>query len=94
MNYLISEATARKLKEKHSVAEHEVLECFQNRIKPTLIDKREEHKTYPPTQWFIAKTNSGRHLKIVFIQISSTEFVIRTAYSPDKTEERLYERNT
>jgi len=92
--YLISDATARKLKEKHRVEEHEVVECFQNRTRHTLIDDREEHKTHPSTQWFIAETDAGRRLKVVFIQISRTEYVIRTAYSPDEIEEKMYERNT
>jgi len=94
VHYLISHATAIKLKLKHRVKEDEVVECFQNRIRPTLIDNREEHKTDPPTQWFIAETDAGRRLKVVFIQISRSEYVIRTAYPPDETEEKMYERNT
>ena len=94
MDYLISDATAKKLKEKHHVEEHEVVECFQNRISRPLVDDREEHKTHPPTQWFISDTNTGRRLKVVFIQISATECVIRTAYLPDEIEEKMYERNT
>ena len=94
MDYLISKATARKLREKHHVFEYEVIECFQNRTRATIIDNREEHWTYPPTEWFIADTDAGRRLKVVLIQMSKTEIVIRTAYQADEIEEEMYERST
>ncbi len=90
MDYLLTEATARKLRQKHNVVEREVIECFCNRKKQTLIDNREEHKTDPPTRWFIAATEAGRRLKVVYIRLSSTEVAIRTAYEPNADEERVY----
>ena len=92
MEYLISDAVADKLREKHHVFEDEVIECFENRTKPTIEETREEHRTSPPTKWFIAETNAGRRLKVVFIQISDTEIVIRSAYQPEDIEEETYER--
>jgi len=92
MDYLISEETANKLREKHHVFLDEVIECFDNRRTRTIDDTRDEHRTFPPTKWFIGETNAGRRLKVVFIKISETETVIRTAYPPDDIEEEIYER--
>lgn len=94
MEYLISEATATKLREKHFVFPDEVIECFENQMKDAIEDTREEHLSYPPTLWFIADTNVGRRLKVVFIQISENKIVIRTAYPPDEIEEEMYEQAT
>jgi hypothetical protein len=94
LDYIISETTAQKLLEKHHVFEDEVIECFQTRSKKPLIDNREEHRTHPPTEWFIAETYAGRRLKVVYIQLSSTKCVIRTTYPPSDLEEEMYEQNT
>lgn len=90
MDFLITEATARKLRQKHNVSEREVIECFGTRKKTALIDNREEHRTDPPTRWFIAETDAGRRLKVLYIRLSPTEVVIRTAYEPNADEERVY----
>ena len=93
MELIISSATTQKLKYKHKVIEAEILECFRNRRKETITDDREQHRSVPPTEWFIAETDAGRSLKIVFIPLIENEVVIlRTAYPPNKLEERLYEQ--
>ncbi len=89
MDYLFSDDTLEKLRTKHGVEKHEVIECFDSRSKKALIDDREEHRTDPPTQWFISETDAGRRLKVVFIRISASEAVIRTAYEPSEDEERI-----
>lgn len=62
-----SSAVKQKLADKHGVSLEEVQQCFANREGGLLEDTREAHKTDPPTQWFIAETDYGRRLKIVFI---------------------------
>jgi hypothetical protein len=57
-----------------------------------LIDTREEHKTEPPTQWFISGTNKQRQLKVVFIRTSRTEIEIKTAYEPNPEEVMIYNK--
>jgi hypothetical protein len=94
MDYIISKATELKLRDKHFVFKYEILECFQNRTQKTITDDREEHRAHPPTEWFIAETDAGRRLKVVFIQLSKTEIVIRTAYRPDEVEEEIYDQKT
>ena len=87
----ISTAVALKLSEKHGVTEFEVRQCFYNREGKFAYDTREEHKTNPPTLWFIAETDAGRCLKVVFQRYNSTEYVIKSAYEPNADEERLYQ---
>lgn len=79
---------------KPPVTEDEIRECFQNRWGPALIDTRPEHKTKPPTRWFISETNSMRRLKVVYVTLPSGDHAIKTAYEPDEIEEELYEAET
>ena len=55
------------------------------------MDKREEHKADPATRWFVAQTNRGRCLKVVFIPIDG-QFRIRTAYEANSEELRIYNK--
>lgn len=82
----------RKLKYKHNVNISEVEECFCNRDKGLLEDTREEHKTNPPSQWFIAETDYGRRLKIVFVE-REDGISLKTAYEPNETEIKIYEKH-
>lgn len=59
----ISNRIAEKLQRKHGVTKNEVWECFLNRIKGLLEDTRLDHRTAPPTLWFIAESDYGRLLK-------------------------------
>jgi len=95
VNIYISERIKQKLLEKHGVRPDEIRHCFENRDGRFLEDKRESHKTDPPTQWFIAETNQRRLLKVAFINqavIKGYRIDIRTAYEPNKTEIDIYER--
>jgi uncharacterized DUF497 family protein len=92
LNLNISESIANKLNEKHAVTRDEVEECFYNRIRGLLEDTREQHKTNPPTMWFIAETNEGRLLKVVFIELPNRTYEIKTAYEPNDKEVNIYEK--
>jgi len=74
---------------KHGVNKDEIEQCFANRTGPYLEDTRADHLTDPITLWFIAETNFGRLLKIVFID-KNTDLHIRTAYSPNIQELCIY----
>jgi len=41
--------------------------------------------------WFIAGTDSGRKLKIVFV-LESNDIRLKTAYQPNEEEQRIYRR--
>lgn len=77
----MSESVERKLDAKHQVCAREIEEAFQNRLQPLLIDRRPEHKTSPPTKWFLARTDKGRLLKIAYI-VRDGQVVVKSAYEP------------
>lgn len=89
MAIIISQKVAEKLLEKHQVSPKEVEEAFRNRTGKLLFDTREDHKTDPPTLWFIACTNHLRLLKVCFIQREDGTH-IRTAYTANEAELRIY----
>ena len=91
MELYISEAVAKKLKEKHQVSEAEVRQCFLNREGKFAYDTREDHRTNPPTLWFIAPTDAGRRLKVIFLRYSKTEYIIKSAYDAEPEAEELYQ---
>lgn len=91
ISIVISQPVLNKLKNKHSVEKREIEQCFDNREGGFLMDDREDHRTDPPTLWFIARTNCNRLLKVVFINIDG-KIHIKTAYEPNETEIRIYDR--
>ncbi|MDE1255102.1 hypothetical protein L9W76_18455 [Vibrio aestuarianus] len=88
----VPQSIKAKLKVKHGVSISEVEECFSNREKGFLEDTREQHKTNPATQWFIAETDYGRKLKVVFIEFPD-RIELKTAYSPNEIEIEIYEKH-
>lgn len=91
MRLIISRAIQAKLAGKHSVSRKEVEECFENRDCRLLADNREDHKTDPPTLWFIAETNQRRSLKVVFVQHGRDVF-LKSAFEPLPDELRIYRK--
>jgi uncharacterized DUF497 family protein len=92
LNLNINTAVIQKILKKHNVIREEVEECFYNRLKGLLEDARAQHKTKPPTMWFIAKTNEERLLKVVFVELPDQTYEIKTAYEPNEDEVRIYEK--
>lgn len=87
----MSDAIRQKLKEKHDISEEQVQACFLNRERGYLFDDREEHKTDPPTRWFIAEDDTGKLIKVCFIYFPEDRaFEIKTAYPPNETEIEIY----
>jgi hypothetical protein len=68
----------------------EVYECFENRTGGFLEDARAEHATVPPTLWFVANSNSGRTLKVVFVEQKDQSYEIKTAYEANPEEKRIH----
>lgn len=91
-NLNISEAVLRKLRDAHGVSRNEVEQCFLNRKGRLLVDNRVFTRTNPPTLWFIACTNKGRALKVVYIQ-KGEAIELKTAYDPNEEEARIYKRH-
>lgn len=93
MKLMISSAIRQKLAGKQPpVNEDDIIQCFSNRTGKLLEDMREDHQSDPPTKWFIAETDYGVKLKIVFIARPGDGIYIRTAYTPNSDEIRIYEK--
>lgn len=94
MALVISPRVREKIANKNPpVTGAEIRQCFGNRLGKYLYDEREDNRTDPPTKWFIAETDFGRNLKVVFIQRDGDVF-IRTAYKPNREEIRIYKKFT
>ncbi len=93
MKLIISSGVKNKLSSKHGgITEEDILQCFANRLGKFLLDTREEHLTDPPSNWFVAETNFGTKLKVVFIQTKDRKIVIKTAYEANAEEIRIYSK--
>lgn len=90
VNLRISEKTLEKLQNKHQVTRREVEQCFDNKCGLFLVDDREDHRSDPPTLWFVAPTNQGRLLKVIFIYRDGN-IDLRSAYDADTTVQQLYD---
>lgn len=88
---IISSAILEKLKTKHAVSRREIEQCFENRVGNFVEDDREEHRTDPPTLWFVAPTNCDRLLKVIFIFIDGN-IHIKSAFEPSEKTIDLYEK--
>lgn len=92
MRLYFSPHVRQKLLDKHNVTEAQVLECFANRDRAMLIDDREEHRTTPPTQWFIAQTDFGVRLKVCFVMDRAAGILeIKTAFPCSQAAIQMYE---
>ena len=91
-NLFITSKVLEKLKNKHAIVRAEVEHCFANINGDLLTDNRELRRTNPPTLWFIARTNMGRLLKIVYIQKGS-EIHLKSAFEPNAIEISIYAKH-
>ena len=89
MDFKVSPRVAEKLKTRHQVSNQEIAECFANRTGKFYTDTREDNQTDPPTYWFVAETDTGRVLKVVFVRYPD-HFSIKTAYTPTDGSDVLY----
>ena len=88
-NLRISQTVLQKLLTKHGVTRREVEQCFENKCGLFLFDDREDHRTDPPTLWFVAPTHKGRQLKVIFIYREG-QVHLRSAYEADQSTCMLY----
>jgi uncharacterized DUF497 family protein len=86
---IVSTRVDEKLDAKHTVTPEEVEQCFDNKCGVNLIDDRENHRTDPPSLWFIAETNRGRLLKIIYVYRDGNIY-LKSAYEPNEDEIRIY----
>lgn len=90
MTLIISTRVREKLQHKTPpVTQEEIQQSFANRNGSYLTDIREQHRTNPPTQWFVAETDYGRKLKVIFI-LDKGDVIIKSAYDANITEQHIY----
>ncbi len=93
LEFVFSEKISSKLSdESHDVSEQEVIEAFFNNDGGSLIDDREEHKTNPPTYWFVSETNKGRILKVCYVFDGDHTVYVKTAYEAKPNIIRIYRK--
>ena len=80
-----SPAVRDKIRVTHDVDWIEVEEAFFTSAPPYPLDKRPQHKTKPPTQYFIAETFDERLLKVCFTIKDGTIWV-KSAFDPDEAD--------
>lgn len=88
---IIRDSTKKKLAEKHQVSVEEVEQCFYNREGLLSEDTREEHKSDPPTPWFVSKTDRGGKLA-VFLIVDDCSVIIKSAFEPSESRVKLYKK--
>ena len=91
MKIQLSPSIRNKLAGKHLVSEDEVVQCFANQTHEPLVDSREEHLTDPRTRWFVAETDYGRKLKIMYVPRGGWLY-IKSAYDASPEIVRIYNR--
>lgn len=69
----------------------EVLECFENHCGGYCIDAREQHRTHPPTLWFVAETHHRRRLKIIFVR-DGDNLYLKSAYPANDEVARIFSK--
>ena len=91
---VVSPAMREKLMRKHNIQELEVVECFLNdETGKYLEDDREDHRTDPPTLWFVGETHRGRRLKIIFVHRDGNLY-LKSAYAANEAVIRIYNERT
>ena len=93
MELVISSNIRQKLASKHGVSEEEIIQCFANKDGKDLLDEREEHYTDPPTRWFVAETDFGRVLKVMYIFDTEIGVIIKSCYEAPETIQQIYRRH-
>ena len=93
MKLVISQKIRDKLSNKvPPVSEDEFHQCFTNMTGKFLLDRREDHQSDPQTRWFVAETDYGRKLKVAFIPMPDGSVVIKSSYTANRDEIRIYNK--
>jgi hypothetical protein len=73
------------------ITRREVEQCFMNVEYGYCEDTRSEHLTNPITKWFVAETDKGRTLKIMFVQ-EKDGIDLKSAYEATQEVCRIYKK--
>ena len=91
--YISLKVRAKLAQVDHNVTEEEIVQCFANRYRGFCTDSRPEHQSPLPTQWFVAETDYGRRLKVMFLNdVAAKTIEIKSAYPATDEVTRIYEK--
>ncbi len=94
-NLFISTSVAAKIAaaDHGHVTREEVSECFENWDGRLCYEQRREHMDSQgnPTPWFVAKSNEGRELKIMYF-IRSGKIHLKSAYPATSVVKGIFDR--
>lgn len=77
----------------HNVTEEEIEQCFANRSEKVCLDARPQHQAHMPTHWFVAETDYGRRLKVVYLHDTKNGNIeIKSAYVANDEVTRIYNK--
>lgn len=76
----ISDVVKEKLITKHNLNPDVVMSLWNSYIGVTILDTREQHRTIPPTEWFLARDANGLIIKLAFILDTDGIAFLKTAY--------------
>ncbi len=74
-----------------SLTQRIVEQCFENHCGRLCIDDREEHRTDPPTCWFVALDSGNRLVKVVYVQDAGVIY-LKSAYLADPEIARIFDK--
>lgn len=74
-----------------SVTEREVRECFMAWDGRFCYDMKEEHRTDPPTRWFVCESHIGRLLKIMYVE-DEEHVYLKSAYLATGEVKRIFDK--
>lgn len=86
---ILSPNMEAKLGTKHQVTAGEVKQCFENVCGEYIEETAIQHVTDPATHWFLAETNHGRLLKVIFV-LRDGNLYIKSAFNANQTSIDLY----
>lgn len=90
MNIRISEEVLKKITARN-ITRTEVEQCFMNVEYGYCEDARAQHLTNPLTKWFVADTDRGRRLKIMFVP-EKGGIDLKSAYEATEDVYRIYRK--
>jgi hypothetical protein len=76
---------------KRNIRVIEIEQCFLNRTGGLCEDTRAHHLTDPITQWFVAETDKGRNIKIMYVS-TANGVDLKSAYEATAEIDRIYQK--
>lgn len=92
--YILPPAVERKLITRHHVSKSELDQAFLNRTGPYILETRQKNQTTPPTEWFIARTDTDRLIKVVVVFDPPQGLFIKSAFEAGRAEIDFYTQKT